>query len=176
MVTVKDKVFAPFIEKEQLAQRIAELADKINTDYAGRTPLLVVVLNGAFLFAADLIRHITIPCEVSFIRLASYAQTQSTGRVKQVLGLQEPVAGRDVVVVEDIVDTGLTMAQLVQQLWEQEASSVEIATLLYKPEAIRESVTLRYVGFEIQNRFVVGFGLDYDGQGRNLDAIYVLAN
>ncbi|GAB3181009.1 hypoxanthine phosphoribosyltransferase [Telluribacter humicola] len=175
MVTVKDKVFAPFIEREALNQRIVDMGRDISRDYKGRNPLFVVVLNGAFMFASDLLKGVDVLCEISFIKLASYEQTQSTGKVKQILGLAEAVQGREVIVIEDIVDTGLTMSQLISQLKAQEAASVEVVTLLHKPEAQKIAIDLRYVGFEIQNRFVVGYGLDYDGLGRNLDAIYVLA-
>lgn len=175
MVTVKDKVFAPFINQEALSQRIEELAETINREYKGRNPLFVVVLNGAFMFASDLLKKVEVDCCVTFIRLASYEQTQSTGKVKQILGLGETVKDREVIIVEDIVDTGLTMSQLISQLQEQGAASVEVATLLHKPEALKIPINLRYVGFEIENRFVVGYGLDYDGLGRNLNAVYVLA-
>ncbi|HEV7349154.1 hypoxanthine phosphoribosyltransferase [Telluribacter sp.] len=176
MVTVKDKVFAPFIEKTTLEQRIVEMGGEISRDYKGRNPLFVVVLNGAFMFASDLLKGVDVLCEISFIRLASYEQTQSTGKVKQILGLAETVQGREVIVIEDIVDTGLTMSELVSQLKAKGAASVEVVTLLHKPEALKTAIDLKYVGFEIENRFVVGYGLDYDGLGRNLDAIYVLAD
>jgi hypoxanthine phosphoribosyltransferase len=176
MVTVKDKKFSPFIEQAALVKRVGELAADLNRDYLGRHPLFVVVLNGAFIFAADLLKAITVDCGITFVRLASYQQTQSSGKVREVLGLTEDVRGRHLVIVEDIVDTGLTMSQLVAQLRAQGAASVEVATLLHKPEALKTTIALRYVGFEIENRFVVGYGLDYDGLGRNLDAVYVLAD
>jgi hypoxanthine phosphoribosyltransferase len=176
MITVKDKTFVPFIEPATLSKRITGLAHELNHDYHDKTPLFIVVLKGAFLFAAELFKHVTVPCEITFVRLASYQSMESSGRIKQIIGLEEPIEGRHVVIVEDIVDTGLTMAQLVRQLKEKGAESVEVATLLHKPEAMREPVVTRYVGFEIENRFVVGFGLDYDEQGRNLDAIYILAD
>lgn len=174
MVTINDKNFEPFLSGDQLAMRISELAVMINQDYAHRNPLFVVVLNGAFMFAADLLKKIKVPCELSFIKLASYHQTSSSGAVKELIGLSRPVAGRDVVVVEDIVDTGLTMSGLVRRIREEGARSVEVLTLLHKPAALRQPIQMKYVGFEIENRFVVGYGLDYDEQGRNLDAIYVL--
>lgn len=175
MITVHDKTFVPFIESADLQQRISSLAKQLNEDYQGRTPLFIVVLKGAFLFAAELFKHITIPCEITFVRLSSYQSMESAGRVKQIIGLEESVQDRHVVIVEDIVDTGLTMAQLTTQLRGQGAQSVEIATLLYKPKALREDIEMRYVGFEIENRFVVGFGLDYEEQGRNLDRVYVVS-
>jgi hypoxanthine phosphoribosyltransferase len=176
MITVKDKTFVPFLEPATLQKRISELAHQLNDDYQEKMPLFVVVLKGAFLFAAELFKHVTIPCEITFVRLASYENMESTGRIKQIIGLEESIEGRHVVIVEDIVDTGLTMARLISQLKDRGAESVEVATLLHKPEAMREPVVTRYVGFEIENRFVVGFGLDYDEQGRNLDAVYILAD
>jgi len=175
MITVKDKTFVPFLEPRELEQRIRELASELNTDYQDKTPLFIVVLKGAFLFAAELFRYVTIPSEVTFVRLSSYEHMASSGRIKQIIGLEESVEDRHVVIVEDIVDTGLTMAQLTAQLRDKGAVSVEIATLLHKPEAMREDVTTRYVGFTIENRFVVGFGLDYEEQGRNLNGVYVLS-
>jgi hypoxanthine phosphoribosyltransferase len=175
MIQVRDKSFVPFLEQAALEARIAELARQIDADYAGRQPILVAVLNGAFLFAAELMKRLTVPCEITFIRLASYAGTQTTGHVREVLGLQEELKNRDVILVEDIVDTGHTMAQLLGQITERNPASVEIATLLHKPEATRIPLNLKYVGFAIENRFVVGYGLDYDGLGRNLPAIYQVA-
>jgi len=174
MITIHDKTFTPFISQETIENRIAELATQINTDYEGRKPVFLVVLNGAFLFASELVKNIPLSCEITFVRLSSYSQTESTGKVRQIIGLEEKLTDRDVIIIEDIVDTGLTMHQLLQQIKDLGPSSVEIATLLHKLEAIKKPVDLRYVGFEIPNRFVVGYGLDYDGLGRNLDALYVL--
>lgn len=174
MLTIKDKTFGPFISHDQIQSRIAELAQRINADYKDKCPLLVVVLNGAFLFAADLMKNLTIECEITFIRVASYEQTQSTGTLKQILGLREAVADRHLILVEDIIDTGLTIANLSQQFLAQHPASLAISTLLFKPEALREEVVPDYVGFSIANRFVVGYGLDYDGLGRNTPAILVL--
>ncbi|WP_254561436.1 hypoxanthine phosphoribosyltransferase [Dyadobacter diqingensis] len=174
MITIHDKTFSPFISRDLIESRIAELSTQINTDYEGRNPLFLVVLNGAFLFASELVKNIPLTCEITFVRLSSYAQTESTGKVRQIIGLEEKLTDRDVIIIEDIVDTGLTMHQLLQQIQALAPRTVEIATLLHKPEAIKKAVDLRYVGFEIPNRFVVGYGLDYDGAGRNLDALYVL--
>ncbi|GAA4468457.1 hypoxanthine phosphoribosyltransferase [Nibrella saemangeumensis] len=174
MLEIKDKTFIPFIGQEAIQNRIAELAGQINQDYKGKQPLLVGVLNGSFLFAADLMKNLTIPCEITFIRVASYAQMASTGKVKEILGLQEAVEGRDLIVIEDIVDTGLTLAQIREQLESLKPASIALATLLFKPEALIKELTLDYVGFEIENRFVVGYGLDYDGLGRNSKDILVL--
>ncbi len=174
IITVQDKTFVPFLPAAELGARTAELARRLDEDYEDKNPLFVVVLKGAFLFAAELFKHLKVPCEITFVRLSSYQKTESTGRVKQIIGLEESVQNRHVVIVEDIVDTGLTMAQLTAQLADRGAASVEIATLLHKPDALREDIRLRYVGFEIENRFVVGFGLDYEEQGRNLDGVFVL--
>jgi hypoxanthine phosphoribosyltransferase len=174
MITIHDKTFTSFISREQIEGRIAELSAQIHTDYQGRNPLFLVVLNGAFLFASELVKNIPLNCEITFVRLSSYAQTESTGKVRQIIGLEEKLTDRDVIIIEDIVDTGLTMHQLLQQIQALAPKTIEIATLLHKPEAIKKHIDLRYVGFEIPNRFVVGYGLDYDGAGRNLDALYVL--
>jgi len=175
MLTIKDKTFVPFITADTIQDRIQELANQINQDYANRQPRIIVVLNGAFIFAADLIKHLTIPCEITFIRVASYSATQSTGQLKQIIGLNESVANEDLIVIEDIVDTGFTICEVCDQLKAQQPASVAIATLLFKPVALKKQVDLHYVGFEIENRFVLGYGLDYDGLGRNTQDIYVLA-
>lgn len=175
MLTIRDKTFIPFISAATIQERVRELAGQINEDYANKQPLIVVVLNGAFLFAADLMKQLTIPCEITFIRVASYTATESTGQVKQILGLSESLTGRDLIVVEDIVDTGLTISEVSNQLRATNPASIAIATLLFKPAALQQEMDLRYVGFEIENRFVVGYGLDYDGLGRNTPDILVLA-
>ncbi|WP_025762657.1 hypoxanthine phosphoribosyltransferase [Dyadobacter tibetensis] len=174
MVTILDKTFGPFLSQAIIEERIGEMAAQINEDYHGKTPIFIVVLNGAFLFASELLKRLDLSCEVSFVRFASYENTQSSGNVREILGLQENLSGRDVVVIEDIVDTGLTMNQLLNQLRPSNPKSLAVATLLHKPEALKAPVSLEYAGFEIENRFVVGYGLDYDGLGRNLNAIYVL--
>ncbi|MCE7043100.1 hypoxanthine phosphoribosyltransferase [Dyadobacter sp. CY312] len=175
MITILDKTFVPFIEREKLEERISELASQISADYKDRCPLFIVVLNGAFLFATELIKRTQLQCEITFVKLASYSQTESTGSVRQIIGLEEKITGRDVIIVEDIVDTGLTMNQLVNQITALDPASVEIATLLHKPDALQKPVNMRYMGFEIENRFVVGYGLDYNGLGRNLNALYILS-
>jgi hypoxanthine phosphoribosyltransferase len=174
MIQIKDKTFVPLLSRETLQHRIQDLCRQISNDYQYKNPLFLVVLNGAFIFGADLIRGITIPCEVSFIRLSSYKNVRSTGNVRQIMGLSQSVADRHVIVVEDIVDTGLTMKFLTDYLRKEKATSVSVATLLEKPDALKVPVELHYTGFQIADRFVVGFGLDYDEEGRNLDALYVL--
>jgi hypoxanthine phosphoribosyltransferase len=175
MITILDKEFIPFIHRETIEKRIAELATQINTDYDGRCPVFIAVLNGSFMFATELVKRIPLLCEITFVRFSSYVQTESTGNVRQIIGLEEKIAGRDVIIIEDIVDTGLTMTRMLGQIHSLNPASVEIVTLLHKPEALQSPLSLRYVGFEIENKFVVGYGLDYEGLGRNLDAIYVLA-
>lgn len=175
MLTIKDKTFVPFITADTIQNRIQDLAKQINQDYADRQPRIIIVLNGAFIFAADLIKHLTITCEITFIRVASYSATQSTGQLKQIIGLNEPVTNQDLIVIEDIVDTGFTICEICDQLQAQEPASLTIATLLFKPVALKKPIDLQYVGFEIENRFVLGYGLDYDGLGRNTQDIYVLS-
>jgi hypoxanthine phosphoribosyltransferase len=175
MITILDKTFIPFIEREKLEERISELASQISTDYKDGCPIFIVVLNGAFLFATELLKRTQLSCEITFVKLASYTHTESTGSVRQIIGLEEKITGRDVIIIEDIVDTGLTMSQLLTQIALLNPASVEIATLLYKPDALLKPLDMRYIGFEIANRFVVGYGLDYDGLGRNLDSLYVIS-
>lgn len=174
MITVKDKRFTTFIERSQLEARIAQIGSEISEEYKDRFPLFVVVLNGAFMFAAQLLKNVTIPCEITFVRVASYDKTESTGKLREILGLKESIEGRNVIIVEDIVDTGLTMSELLYQLSVQRPESIQVSTLLFKPKALKAPLNIKYVGYEIENRFVLGYGLDYDGQGRNLDGIYVL--
>lgn len=175
MIDILDKKFVPLISREDIESRIATLAADIALDYEGRCPLFLVVLNGAFLFASELVKRIPLTCEITFIRLASYSRTQSTGSVREIIGLDSNMEGRDIIIIEDIVDTGLTMAQLLRQIESLSPASIAVATLLHKPEALQTPIDIRYTGFNIENKFVVGFGLDYDGLGRNLDAIYVSA-
>ncbi len=173
-MTIKDKIFAPFIEKQPLEARIAELGQQISIDYEDKFPLFVVVLNGSFMFAAELMKSVTIACEITFVRVSSYQKTESTGQLREILGLNESIERRNIIIVEDIVDTGLTMSELLFQLSIQRPDSIQVATMLFKPTALKAPLNIKYVGFEIANQFVVGYGLDYDSQGRNLDQIYVL--
>ena len=173
LVTIHNKVFRPYLPAAALNEAVSALAARLSADYAGREPLFVVVLTGAFMFASDLLKRMTEPCEVVFIRVASYEGTGSTGVVQEVLGLRESIQGRHIIIVEDIVDTGTTMHHLLPTLLAKGPASVEIATLFYKPASLRHEVVLRYVALEIPNDFVVGYGLDYDGLGRNLPDVYV---
>ena len=172
-VTIHDKSFRPYLPAASLDEAVSALAIRLSADYAGREPLFVVVLTGAFMFASDLLKRMTEPCEIVFIRVASYEGTDSTGVVQEVLGLRENIQGRHIIIVEDIVDTGTTMHHLLPTLLAKGPASVEIATLFYKPASLRHELDLRYVALEIPNDFVVGYGLDYDGLGRNLPDVYV---
>ena len=171
-ISLHNKQFAPYLSAAELAAAVREVGTRLNQDYAGETLLFVIVLNGSFMFAADLLKEISLPCEVCFIRVASYQGTSSTGQVQEVLGLTEELAGRHVVIVEDIVDTGHTMQQLLGQLSQQQPASLEVATLFLKPECLQHELPIRYVGLRIPNDFIVGYGLDYDGLGRNYPDVY----
>lgn len=173
-VTLKDKTFVPYITSDKIAESVKQVAQKINADLASENPLFLVVLNGSFMFAADLLKEVTIPCEISFIKLASYHGTSSTGTVTEMIGLTEEVKGRTIVVVEDIVDTGVTIEKLVTLLTKKEVKQIKIASFLLKPDAYKKDTKIDYVGMEIPNDFVVGYGLDYDGLGRNMKDIFVL--
>lgn len=170
----KDKRFKTFISEDEIQQRVKAVADRINHDMEGKKPLLLAVLNGSFVFAADLMRHITIPCEISFVKLASYEGTVSTGKVVEVMGLNEDITGRDVIIVEDIVDTGKTMERMLDTLGTRNPNSLHICTLLLKPEKLKIPLNIEYAAMEIPNDFIVGYGLDYDQEGRNLRDIYTL--
>lgn len=177
MKTVKYKglTFEPYIENKTIAERVAQIGRQLSIDCAGKNPLFLCVLNGAFPFAADLFRAIDIDAEISFIRLKSYQGTQSTGKVKEIIGLSEDIKGRTVIVVEDIIDTGNTIVKLIDDLKKQGPAEVKIATLLFKPEAVQHDIKPDYVGFSIPSKFIIGFGLDIDGMARNLRDIWVLS-
>ncbi|NML19352.1 hypoxanthine phosphoribosyltransferase [Pseudoflavitalea sp. G-6-1-2] len=175
MIHVHDKSFQPYLTAEMIKTRIKEIAADINKDYAGKRPVFIAILNGSFIFAADLFKELTVDVEVCFIKLASYKGTRSTGQVITAIGLDTDIFGRDVVVIEDIVDTGKTLSEFLPQLHHQQPSSLKIVTLLHKPEATVFPIPIDYLGFAIPNEFVVGYGLDYDGLGRNIPAIYKLA-
>ena len=173
-VQIHDKTFVPFISAPQLQARIAELGTQINEELKGKRPLIVGVLNGSVIFMADLLRVIQLPCEIAFIRVSSYSRTASTGTIKNVIGLTEDISGRDIILVEDIIDTGDTAKYLLDDFKSKNPASIHFATLLFKPASLRQDVKPDYVGFEIPPAFVVGYGLDYDGLGRNLADIYQL--
>lgn len=173
-VKIKDKEFVPMISEEEIRRRVKELAAQISKDMAGKNPLLLAVLNGSFVFAADLMREITIESEISFVKLASYQGTTSTGTVKEVIGINENLSGRTVIIVEDIVESGLTMKRMIESLGTRNPASVHICTLLLKPDCLKVDLDIEYAAFSIPNDFIVGYGLDYDQQARNLKDIYVL--
>ena len=171
-IKVKDKEFKISIKAEEIDQAIQQMADRINADLQGKNPLFLVVLNGAFIFAADLYRKITIDSEITFVKLASYSGTTSTSDVKELIGLNEKLKGRTIVILEDIIDTGTTMMYTKQKLEYLGVEKVYLAALLFKPNAFRENYRIDYLGLEIPNDFIVGYGLDYDGFGRNYPDIY----
>lgn len=174
VIQVIDKKFKPYISAAQISERIKELATEINTAYAGKRPLFIAILNGSFMFASDLFKELTIDAEICFIKLASYKGTRSTGNVITSIGLDEPLKDRHVIIIEDIVDTGNTLHQFLPQLHNQQPASLKIASLLHKPDALKYPVVIDYLGFNVPNIFLLGFGLDYDGLGRNLAEIYQL--
>ena len=173
-VKVRDRVFEVSISEEKIKERVAQEAAMINTDLQGERPLFLAVLNGSFVFAADLLREINIPCEITFMRMSSYSGTSSTGEVRELIGLKENIEGRTVVIVEDIIDSGLTMKELLALLQAKHPKEVRIASLLVKPDNLKVDLDIPYCCFEIPNDFIVGYGLDYDGEGRNLRDIYTV--
>lgn len=174
VVKVHDKSFETYLSEETIQQRIKELATQINSDYAGRRPFFIAILNGSFMFASDLFKQLTVDADICFIKLASYKGMQSSGKVLTTIGLDDDLFGKDVVIVEDIVDTGKTLHNFLPRLEHQQPNSLRIATLLHKSEATEFPLRLDYIGFDIPNKFVVGYGLDYDGLGRNYKEIYQL--
>lgn len=173
-IIVKDLAFRPYISAADIQARTAALGSAISQDYAGKCPLFLVVLNGAFVFAADLVRACPIDSEITFVRLASYDGLASTGQVKTIIGLPEVLAGRHIIIVEDIIDSGQTLAGFIPQLEQHRPASIAVAALLVKPDALEHRVEIDYKGFDIPTKFVVGYGLDYDGLGRQLPDIYQL--
>jgi hypoxanthine phosphoribosyltransferase len=172
-IQVGDKEFEILLESETIYKRTRLIGIQLNVDYENKCPIFIGVLNGSFLFMADLLKEVDISCEVNFIKVSSYEGTQSTGIVKELLGLPDNLFERDVILVEDIVDTGQTLKHILQQVHLQKPASIRVCTLLFKPAALLEPMEeLEYVGFEIPNEFVVGYGLDYNGLGRNLNDVY----
>ncbi len=174
-VTYGARTFVPAINKEEIAAAVKHVAEELNRDYAGKEPVFLVVLNGAFMFAADLVREVTFDNLISFVKLASYSGTQSTGKVKELIGLEIDVHGKDVIIVEDIVESGLTMHRVMQQLREWGAASVQICTFVHKAMKLEyEDARPKYIGMNIPDRFIIGYGLDIDGHARNLSEVYEL--
>lgn len=174
VIQVHDKRFQPFLTAAQINEQIKRMAAEINRDFEGKKPLFIAILNGSFMFASDLFKELSINAEISFIKLASYKGTRSTGQVVTSIGLDESLKGRHVIIIEDIVDTGKTLSDFLPQLADQHPASLKIASLLHKPEALAHPLQIDYLGFSVPNKFLLGYGLDYDGLGRNLREIYQL--
>ncbi len=173
-IRIHDKTFVPFITASEIQRRVSEIGASINADYAGKTPLIIGILNGAFIFTADIFRELTIDAGICFTRLKSYSGLSSTGNVEVSYRIEEQPEGRHVIVVEDIIDTGKTLHTFLPQLMAMRPASLKVATFLTKPSALRYDVHADYTAFEIEDKFVVGYGLDYDGLGRNLPDLYIL--
>ena len=174
LIKVHNKTFETYLPEDIIQKRVQELAAAINRDYAGKRPMFIAILNGSFMFASDLFKHLTIEAELCFIKLASYKGLKSSGNVVTSIGLEDDIFNKEIVIVEDIVDTGKTLHNFLPKLEHQQPKSIKIATLLHKSEATEYPLQLDYIGFDIPNKFVVGYGLDYDGLGRNLKEIYQL--
>ena len=173
-IQVKDKSFSLFIPEEKILKEVRRIAAQISKDYEGKEPVFLAVLNGSFIFAADLLKEVSLPCEISFVKLASYQGVSTTGQIREVIGLNVDLTGRPVIIVEDIVDTGLTMAHMLDVLKQQNPASIDICTLLLKPGKLQVNLDIKYCCLEIPNDFIIGYGLDYDGYGRNTRDIYTL--
>ncbi|MFH0867324.1 MAG: hypoxanthine phosphoribosyltransferase [Bacteroidota bacterium] len=171
-VKILDKEFALSIKEEEILKAVDMMAEKINREMNGKNPVFIVILNGAFMFASDLFKKLNIPCEISFVKLSSYIGTKTSENVKTLIGLSDDIKGRNIIVLEDIVDSGHTVEDILESLKRLAPADVKIATLLFKPNAYLKKIDLDYVGIEIPNDFIVGYGLDYDGYGRNLADIY----
>jgi hypoxanthine phosphoribosyltransferase len=171
-IQIKDKSFTRFISSAEIQAKVDDIAGQVSRDLKGKNPLFIVVLNGAYIFAADLLRRLDFDCEVTFVRLSSYKGMETTSRVREVIGLYENLSGRDVVIIEDIIDTGISMGFFLDRIRETSVNSVRLASLLFKPDAFRKDYHIDYIGIKIPNEFIVGYGLDYDGLGRNYPDIY----
>lgn len=174
LIQVHDKTFTPYLSEQVIHEKLKELGSQLSIDYAGKRPLFIAILNGSFMFASDLFKYLSIDVEICFIKLASYKGTKSTGQVVTAIGLDIDITGRHIVILEDIIDTGKTLSQFMPQLVNQQPASLKTAVLLHKPEATVYPVPIDYCCFSIPNKFVVGYGLDYDGLGRNIREIYQL--
>lgn len=173
-ITLKDKTFRKLISYRQIEAAVLKMSVRLNREYKGKYPVFICVLNGAFLFASDLVRCLTFNCDITFVKLSSYEGTKSTGKVKALIGLDEIIKNREVIILEDIVDTGITVESLYKQLRIFEPSKIKIATLLFKPAAYSKKIKIDYFAFKVPDKFLVGYGLDYDGMGRNFKDIYIL--
>jgi hypoxanthine phosphoribosyltransferase len=172
-IQVLDRNFDIFIQEDKILNRVKTLAESINQDYAGKPVVFVAVLNGSFMLASDLMKQIELECRIEFIKASSYTGTQSTGNIKELIGLKGDIAGHHVLIIEDIIDTGLTIDYIINSLKEKNPESIEVCSLLLKPEALQVDLKPKYIGFEVENKFLLGYGLDYDGFGRNLKHIYI---
>jgi len=175
MIQLHDKQFVPFISASEIDFAITKLVKQIQDDFADETPVFVGVLNGSFMVVADLVKKYTSPCEVTFVKMASYEGVTTTENVKQLIGLNQDLTGRSVIIIEDIVDTGNTLVELKELFKSQNVKHLKIATLFFKPDAYKKDVKIDYIGIRIPNKFIVGYGLDYDGIGRNLPEVYQLS-
>jgi len=174
-IKLKDKEFGVSLDADEIQKIIKQLAQKINNDFKDKeTPLFISILNGSFMFTADLLKQIDFNCEITFLKLSSYLGTSTTGNVKELIGINEKIQGRHVIVLEDIVDTGITLEQIVHELTKLKPADIRISTFLFKPDAYKKDIKIHYIGKEIPNDFIIGYGLDYDGLGRNLADIYTL--
>ncbi|HRS53909.1 MAG TPA: hypoxanthine phosphoribosyltransferase [Bacteroidales bacterium] len=173
-IKIKDREFELFIPNGEIETAISRMAAKMNRELAELTPLFIGVLNGTFMFAADLLKKITIPCEITFLRLSSYSGIHSTKQVKEIIGLENIVKNRNIIILEDIIDSGLTIDYIINKLIEKNPASIKVGTMFFKPSAFKKNFIIDYIGIEIPNYFIVGYGLDYDGQGRNLPDVYKL--
>lgn len=175
-IRILDKNFREMITEKEIMKRVDELVTEMNRDLNGKDVVFLGILNGAFLFAADIFKKLEIPARISFVKLASYEGTKSSGSIKELIGWNEDIRNKTVVVIEDIVDTGHTLERIMAELVMRKAADIKVATAFFKPDAYKRNIKLDYVGFEIPNEFVVGYGLDYDGFGRNLPSVYTLIN
>ena len=171
-ITLGDKSFRPYITEAQIQSAVKRIAEKINNDFKDKCPLIVPVLNGSFMFASDLMKHLTCQCHITFIKASSYKGTESTGSLATLIGINEDITGRDVIILEDIIDTGHTLAKIIPSIKALGPATVRVGTLLFNPKALKADISIDYTGIEIPNEFIVGYGLDYDGLGRNLKEIY----
>ena len=176
MIQLEHLVFEQYLKEETILKRVKELAEAINQDYQGKNPIFLAVLNGSFMFMSDICKEVSVDITVSFIKIASYTGINSDGKVRDLIGLEESLQGRDVIIVEDIVDTGTSMSHLLETINAKNPKSVEVVSLLTKPEALKKPINIKYVGFEIPDLFVVGYGLDFEGLGRNLKDLYQIVD
>jgi hypoxanthine phosphoribosyltransferase len=171
-VKLGDKTFQKYIEEAKIQEAVKRIGEQINQDYEGKCPLIIPVLNGSFMFAADLVKQLTCLCEVSFIKASSYRGTNSSGELTSLIGINEDISGRDIILLEDIIDSGHTLSKIIPLFKELKPASIKVVTLLFKPAALKANMQIDYIGIEIPNEFIIGYGLDYNGLGRNLKEIY----